>query len=231
MASTRAPPEARSRFTRTERAAHWLLAATFFVMLFTGLCLSVSAFEGILDRPDGEGLAPLERGRARGRPRARDTLLGDRRSLARSAREIDRFDADDGALAARRRRGRVLNGRPAPPQGRFNAGQKLNAALIGGLMLAMYVTGFLLWYGERDTTYRFAGTVIVHDWAHADPDVPGRRAPLPRGAPPSHAPRPARHDARRRGRDVGAQHHAKWVEPDAPSASGRRDRTGRRPTF
>jgi cytochrome b subunit of formate dehydrogenase len=39
------------RFTRTERAAHWLLAATFFVMLFTGLCLSVSAFEGILDRP------------------------------------------------------------------------------------------------------------------------------------------------------------------------------------
>ncbi len=39
------------RFTRSERAAHWLLAATFFVMLFTGLCLSVSSFEGILDRP------------------------------------------------------------------------------------------------------------------------------------------------------------------------------------
>jgi formate dehydrogenase subunit gamma len=32
-------------------------------------------------------------------------------------------------------------------------------------MLAMYATGGLLWYGERDTTYRFAGTVIVHDWA------------------------------------------------------------------
>ena len=31
-------------------------------------------------------------------------------------------------------------------------------------MLAMYATGFLLWYGERDTTYRFAGTVMVHDW-------------------------------------------------------------------
>ena len=25
------------RFTRTERAAHWLLASTFFVMLFTGI--------------------------------------------------------------------------------------------------------------------------------------------------------------------------------------------------
>jgi formate dehydrogenase subunit gamma len=28
----------------------------------------------------------------------------------------------------------------------------------------MYATGFLLWYGERDTTYRFSGTVLVHDW-------------------------------------------------------------------
>ena len=59
----------------------------------------------------------------------------------------------------------MWNGRPAPPQGRFNAGQKLNASLVGGLMLAMYATGGLLWYGERDTSYRFAGTVIVHDWA------------------------------------------------------------------
>ena len=31
-------------------------------------------------------------------------------------------------------------------------------------MLVMAVTGVLLWYGERDTAYRFAGTVIVHDW-------------------------------------------------------------------
>ena len=56
----------------------------------------------------------------------------------------------------RKRRGRgapkrVFSGEPAPPQGRFNAGQKLNAALVGGLMLAMFATGGLLWYGERDT--------------------------------------------------------------------------------
>jgi formate dehydrogenase subunit gamma len=152
-----------ARFGRSERAAHWLLAATFFAMLFSGLCLSVSSFAGILDRPTAKawhlwsavalaaGLVLL-------------VLLGDRRSLARSAREIDRFDADDGQWL-RGAPGRVLSGRPAPPQGRFNAGQKLNAALIGGLMLGMYATGGLLWYGERDTTYRFAGTVMVHDWA------------------------------------------------------------------
>ena len=151
------------RFTRSERALHWLLAATFFVMLFTGLCLSVSSFEGILDRPTAKawhlwsavvlavGLVLI-------------VVFGDRSALRRSAREIDRFDGDDGRWLRGAPR-RVLNGRPAPPQGRFNAGQKLNAALIGGLMLGMYGTGILLWYGERDTTYRFSGTVIVHDWA------------------------------------------------------------------
>jgi cytochrome b subunit of formate dehydrogenase len=26
------------------------------------------------------------------------------------------------------------------------------------------VSGFLLWYGERDTRFRFAGTILLHDW-------------------------------------------------------------------
>ena len=185
-----------------ERAAHWLLAVTFFVMLFTGLLPERLGVRGHPRPAHRQGLAPLERDRARGRAASLVTLLGDRRALARSAREIDRFDADDGRWLRGAPR-RLLNGRPAPPQGRFNAGQKLNAALIGGLMLAMYVTGGLLWYGERDTTYRFAGTVMVHDWAHADPDAARRRPPLPRGAAPGDAPRAARHDARRRRRGRG----------------------------
>jgi formate dehydrogenase subunit gamma len=157
LASRRIP-----RFTRTERAAHWLLASAFFVMLFTGLCLSVSAFAGILDRPTAKAWH-LWSAVALAAGLALITLLGNRRALARSAREIDRFDRDDGRWLTSAP-GRAMHGGPAPPQGRFNAGQKLNAALIGGLMLTMYVTGFLLWYGERDTTYRFAGTVMVHDW-------------------------------------------------------------------
>jgi formate dehydrogenase subunit gamma len=160
-----APPAKRRvrRFSRTERAAHWLLAATFFAMLFTGLCLSVSAFEGILDRPTAKAWH-LWSAIALAAGLVLVTVLGDRRSLRRSAREIDRFDGDDGRWL-RGAAGRVWTGETAPPQGRFNAGQKINASLIGGLMLAMYATGVLLWYGERDTSYRFAGTVIVHDWA------------------------------------------------------------------
>ena len=33
-----------------------------------------------------------------------------------------------------------------------------------GLMVVMAVTGLLLWCGEQDTAYRYAGTVYVHDW-------------------------------------------------------------------
>ena len=199
------------RFGRTERAAHWLLAATFFAMLFTGLCLSVSAFAGILDRPTAKawhlwsavvlaaGLVVI-------------ALLGDHRSLARSAHDLDRFDADDGKWLRGAPR-RFVDGRPAPPQGRFNAGQKLNAALIGGLMLAMYVTGILLWYGERDTTYRFAGTVMVHDWATL----------ILMFLVAGHLYLAVLHPATRhalRGMTLGdvdedwaRTHHAKWVEP------------------
>jgi formate dehydrogenase subunit gamma len=213
MASTTSARRKRiRRFTRTERAAHWLLAATFFVMLFTGLCLSVSSFEGILDRPTAKAWH-LWSAIALAAGLVLVTLLGDRRSLARSAREIDRFDADDGSWL-RGAPGRVLSGRAGPPQGRFNAGQKLNAALIGGLMLVMYATGGLLWYGERNTTYRFAGTVIVHDWATL----------ILMFLVAGHLYLAVLHPSTRhalRGMTLGdvdetwaRTHHAKWVEPE-----------------
>ena len=149
------------RFTAGELALHWLLAASFLVMLASGLVLLVPGLAGLMDRPTAKAvhidaalalLAGTVLVLAVHWPRMRRTL-----------RQLDRFDRDD-LRWLREAPGRIRRGGPAPPQGRFNAGQKLNAALVGGLMLGMFATGFLLWYGERDTTYRFAGTVIVHDW-------------------------------------------------------------------
>ena len=79
-------------------------------------------------------------------------LLGGRRLLA-TARELDTFDGDDL---------RWLRGRRAP-QGRFNAGQKINAILTAAFAVLFGVSGLLLWFGEQDTRYRFASTVILHD--------------------------------------------------------------------
>ncbi len=165
-APTALAPEPRSarriaRFSGAERALHWLLAVTFFVMLATGLALFVPDLATLVPRPVAKawhvdaaialaaGVLALF---AAHWPRLRATM-----------RDLDRFDRDD-------RRwlfgwSRLWRPAPAPPQGRFNAGQKINSALVGGLMVVLAVTGVLLLLGERDTRYRFAGTVIVHDWA------------------------------------------------------------------
>ena len=55
---------------------------------------------------------------------------------------------------------RWLAGRRPAPQGRFNAGQKLNTAITAALTLLFLCSGVLLWLGERDTRFRFASTVI-----------------------------------------------------------------------
>jgi formate dehydrogenase subunit gamma len=80
-------------------------------------------------------------------------LLGDRRGLLRTARELETFDAEDVAWL-RRKRSR---------EGRFNAGQKINAALTAAFFVLFVASGLLLWLGERDTAFRFASTVVLHD--------------------------------------------------------------------
>src|SRR5262249_1174776 len=81
-------------------------------------------------------------------------LVGDRRGVLRTAREIDGFDGDDL---------RWLAGKKPAPQGRFNAGQKLNALLTAAFTVLFLVSGLLLWVGERNTSWPFASTGTLHD--------------------------------------------------------------------
>jgi formate dehydrogenase subunit gamma len=129
------------RFSKTERAAHWLVAAAFATMLFSGsqvphrwtwttlaLDLHVGAALVLVF-----GVAGL-------------MLFGNRRALRTTARELGHLDAEDRAWLAP---GRLLSGRPAPPVGRFNGGQKINArlALLG--LTGLYATGiYLLVFGR-----------------------------------------------------------------------------------
>jgi formate dehydrogenase subunit gamma len=141
------------RFSRTERAVHWIHATAFFVLLGSGLVLYVPSLSRLVAR----------------RPLVKDVhvytavvwlvalalvvALGDRRGLRRTARELDLFDDDDR---------RWLRGRRSP-QGRFNAGQKLNFWLTAAFAVLFLVTGLLLWYGERDTRFRVPNALLVHD--------------------------------------------------------------------
>jgi formate dehydrogenase subunit gamma len=141
------------RFSRTERALHWIHAGAFFVLLGSGLVLYVPRLSEAIAR----------------RPLVKDihvytavawlaaivlvVVVGDRRGLRQTVRDLDLFDEDD-RLWLRRVRVR---------QGRFNAGQKLNAALTASFAVLFAVSGTLLWLGERDTRFRFASTVVLHD--------------------------------------------------------------------
>jgi formate dehydrogenase subunit gamma len=132
---------------------HWIHAGAFLVMLGSGLVLYLPALsEAIARRPLVKAIH-LDTAIAWGAALALVVLLGDRRGLGRTLREIDLFDRDDR---------RWLRGRPAP-QGRFNAGQKVNAILTAAFAVLFVVSGVLLWYGERDTRFRLDGTVALHD--------------------------------------------------------------------
>jgi cytochrome b subunit of formate dehydrogenase len=40
----------------------------------------------------------------------------------------------------------------------------LNAVATAAFAVLFTVTGALLWLGERDTRFRFANTLLIHDW-------------------------------------------------------------------
>jgi len=128
------------RFSRTERTLHWVNAAGFLLLLATGLILYLPRLSVLVGR----------------RPLIKDIhlwggigwisalliviVLGDTGGLLRMARDLE-----------------VL--RPS----RFNVGQKVNAILNAAFALLFLVTGLLLWFGERNTRFRFTSTVLVHD--------------------------------------------------------------------
>ncbi len=140
------------RFSRSERAIHWIYAAAFFVLLGSGLVLYLPSLAGIGNRPLLKDIH-LYTAIACAVLLAGVVAAGDRRGLRRTLRDLDGFDEDD----------RLWLQRHPMRQGRFNAGQKLNAALTAAFAVLFAVSGFLLWYGERDTRFRFAGTIVLHD--------------------------------------------------------------------
>jgi len=131
-----------ARFGRTERIVHWVHATAFLVLLGSGLCLYLpSLAEAVGRRPLLKDIH-VYTAAAWAVALVVVVIFGDRRALAGTAREIDRVRAES----------------------RLNSGQKVNAILTAAFAVLFAVTGVLLWYGERDTRFRFASTLLVHDW-------------------------------------------------------------------
>ncbi len=152
------------RFSRGQRVAHWALAVSFFVLLFSGLTLMIPS------------LAPLAKGGvARMIHRVFAVVfmlvpvyyaLADRKGLQALITESFRYDRDDLLWLLRMPRyffGRVKG---MPPQGRLNAGEKIHHALIILTFITISLTGLVLWFGKGNLSQNeFLGMVMLHDIA------------------------------------------------------------------
>jgi formate dehydrogenase subunit gamma len=123
------------RFTRSERAVHWLTAVAFFSLLVSGLVVGRrGTFHNVMYAWHLASAGVLVTGIVL------VFVAGNRHALESSAHELLRLAADDRrwlASAPSRLRARL----PMPATGRFNAGQKLNFVFGCVLLVALYVSG------------------------------------------------------------------------------------------
>jgi formate dehydrogenase subunit gamma len=77
-------------------------------------------------------------------------------------RQLNRFHPVDGEWlrSSDRRSGRL-------PVGKFNAGQKLNAAFVAGAIIVQLGSGVIMQYGHRWPLSIRTGATFVHDWLAA----------------------------------------------------------------
>jgi formate dehydrogenase subunit gamma len=128
-------------------------ASAFFALLASGLILYLPALSTLISRRNLVKNVHIWVAVAWAIAILVIVVAGNRRRLVDDWREIETIDRDDR---------RWLRGRRAP-QGRFNAGQKLNALLTVAFALLFALSGFFLWLGERDHRFLFEGTGTVHD--------------------------------------------------------------------
>jgi formate dehydrogenase subunit gamma len=123
------------RFTKSERAVHWLTALAFFSLLLSGLVVGRrGTFHNVMYAWHLASAGVLLCGVAL------IVVAGDRHALGRTTRELGRLDSEDRKWLATAP-AHLLAGAPEPAAGRFNAGQKLNFVLVCSLLAVLYVSG------------------------------------------------------------------------------------------
>jgi formate dehydrogenase subunit gamma len=136
------------RWLPVERIGHWAYVVLFVAALVSGL---------------GAGDGAEESSSATGNPATLHGAIGllmvgiplvlfllfARKRLFENIHEVTHWDADDRLWLRRALRGGSLLRREMPPQGRFNAGQKLATMLVGLVALVIVATGCILLFAGR----------------------------------------------------------------------------------
>lgn len=154
------------RFDRVERAVHWVNASLFLILIATGTALYFTPLIALVGRRRLIEQVHLYAGLSLPLPLLLGLAGSWGRGLRRDVGRINRWTEEDlqwlrGLVnTASGRRHAALR----PRLGKFNAGQKLNAAFVAGGGLVMLGTGALLrWYVPFPLSWR-AGATFVHNW-------------------------------------------------------------------
>ncbi len=146
------------RFDRPERNVHWFSAMLTGVCLLTAAALYFPAIAGIIGRRTVVKDIHVVSGLLLPLPFLVVRLGPFLSQLRADVRRLNRFDDHD------RRWLRSFGRDPFVQNGKFNAGQKLNAAFTLGAVLLLLVTGSIMrWFGPFPLTWR-TGATFVHDW-------------------------------------------------------------------
>jgi formate dehydrogenase subunit gamma len=158
---SRPPPETLDRFDPLERAVHWANAVLFGILLATAAALYVAPISAAVGRREQVKTIHVYAGLLLPVPLLLGYLWPNRgRSFRADLARINRWTAADRRWL--RTRGRDLGARRHV--GKFNAGQKLNAAFTGGAILLMLATGSMMrWPQSFPLSWR-TGATFVHDW-------------------------------------------------------------------
>jgi formate dehydrogenase subunit gamma len=166
MAATTTPPSAGAlppetpirRFDRVERSAHWVNAALFGIVMLTGSVLYIGQLSAIVGNREIVRTVHVYCGLAIPVAFLVAYLPRWGRAMRIDFGRINRWTRDD------KRWFRTLGRDHNVRVGKFNAGQKANAAFVVAAALIMVATGSIMkWFEPFPIDIR-TGATFVHDW-------------------------------------------------------------------
>jgi formate dehydrogenase subunit gamma len=152
------PQDVIPRFTPATRALHWATAVAVLTCAVTGFILYVGPLTALVGRRNMLKDVHVVAGLCIPVPLVLAYLGPWRSGVRREFRRLGRWSAAD-------RRWLRTRGREASDEvGKYNAGQKANAAFIAGMIPLMLVSGSIMkWFDHFSDRYR-TGATFVHDW-------------------------------------------------------------------
>jgi formate dehydrogenase subunit gamma len=152
-------PDRMPRFAGAERLVHWATALPMLVLVVTGLVLYVGQLEALVGRRELVRTIHVWSGLLLLGPLVVGLLGPWRRPLVTDLRRLSRWTLADRQWLRRSRRADA-----STRMGKFNAGQKVFGAFVGGAMPVMLASGSIMhWFKPFSDDWR-TGATFVHDW-------------------------------------------------------------------